>query len=69
MFKLPHLIKITIARARLHPKQRLEHRRVLFHLVEIVLVQLSDKGSKVRVSEMSREDVLCEFVHVLVGGS
>lgn len=34
-------------------------------LVEIVLVELADKGRKVRMFEHPRENGLCELVHVL----
>ena len=34
-------------------------------LVEIVLVELADKGRKVRMFEHPRQDGLCELVHIL----
>ena len=35
------------------------------YLVEVILVELANKGSKVGVFEHPREDGLCELVHVL----
>jgi hypothetical protein len=34
-------------------------------LVEIVLVELADKGRKIRMFEHPRENGLCELIHVL----
>ncbi len=35
------------------------------HLMEIILVQLSDEAREVRVLERPRKDSLCKFIHVL----